>query len=333
MKVLIIGGTKFLGRALVEAALAKGHEVTLFNRGNTNPDLFPEVEKLRGNRDGELDALKGRKWDVAIDTCGYVPRIVKQSAELLADAVEHYTFISTISIYAEEAVQAAGFVDEETPLASLADETTEEVTGETYGGLKALCEKAAEAAMPGRVLQIRPGLIVGPYDPTDRYTYWAIKMARGGQFVVPPMDSLIQGIDVRDLAEWTLRLAEARQTGAYNGVGPAEKLTIGRMVEACQNVFGDQAAEVIPMTEEFLLEQGVQPWVDYPAWLPTAYVGMNTVRLEKSIASGLTHRSVETTIKDTVDWYIETRGSINDPLKTGMSDERMAELLAAQSDN
>lgn len=327
MKILIIGGTQFVGRALVEAALANGHEITLFNRGNTNPDLFPEVEKLRGNRDGELDVLRGRKWDVAIDTCGYVPRVVKQSAELLADQVEHYTFISTISVYGETAHSPDAVIDEDSELATLEDETVEQITGETYGGLKVLCERVAEAAMPGRVLQVRPGLIVGPYDPTDRYTYYMVRMARGGQFAVPPLDSPLQGIDVRDLAEWTLRMAEKRQTGIYNALNP---VSVGELIDACRAVLGDKAAEVIPMSESFLLEHGIQPWADFPAWLPASHEAMNRASNQRAVDAGMTFRSVETTVRDTLDWYIATRGSVDAPLKTGLSDERMNELIAAK---
>ena len=182
MNLLILGGTVFLGRHLVEAALARGHAVTLFNRGQHNPDLFPEVERLRGDRDGDLQALEGRRWDAVVDTCGYVPRVVRASAEMLAPNVDHYTFISSISVYADTSKPG---IDEQAPVGTLDDPTTEEVTGESYGPLKALCEQAAEAAMPGRVLNIRPGLIVGPHDPTDRFTYWVRRVAEGGEVLAP----------------------------------------------------------------------------------------------------------------------------------------------------
>ncbi len=209
MKLLVLGGTVFLGRHLVEAATARGHSVTLFNRGQHNPELYPEVEKLRGDRDSDLSALQGRRWDAVIDTCGYLPRAVRASAELLADAVDHYTFISSISVYADFHTPA---MDESAPVGTLADETVEEVTGETYGPLKALCEQAAERALPGRVLNIRPGLIVGPHDPTDRFTYWPVRVARGGEVLAPGRPHVpVQVIDGRDLAEWTVRMVEARQ--------------------------------------------------------------------------------------------------------------------------
>ncbi|MEZ4639106.1 MAG: hypothetical protein R2856_29775 [Caldilineaceae bacterium] len=175
MNLLILGGTVFLGRHLVEAALARGHEITLFNRGQHNPDLFPGVEKLRGDRDNDLAALAGRRWDAVIDTCGYIPRAVRQSAQLLADAVDHYTFVSSLSVYADFSKPG---IDESAPVGRIDDPTVEQVTGETYGPLKALCEEAAEAAMPGRVFNVRPGLIVGPNDPTDRFTYQGLHGGR-----------------------------------------------------------------------------------------------------------------------------------------------------------
>src|SRR5215213_4666302 len=173
MNLLILGGTIFLGRYLVEAALARGHQVTLFNRGQHGPELFPDVEKLRGDRDGGLDVLRGRRWDAVADTSGYLPRVVRASAELLADAVELYVFISSMSVYADFRRPN----DEDSPTAKLADESAEEATGEAYGALKALCERAAESALPGRVLNVRAGLIVGPYDPTGRFTYWTGRVA------------------------------------------------------------------------------------------------------------------------------------------------------------
>jgi 2'-hydroxyisoflavone reductase len=231
MKLLILGGTVFLGRHLTEAALAAGHDVTLFNRGQHNANLYPDLEKLRGDRDGGLDVLKGRTWDAVVDTCGYIPRLVRDSASLLSDAVDHYTFISTLSVYDDFRVRG---LREEAAVGTLDDETVEAVTGGskgTYGPLKALCEQAAEAAMPGRVLCARPGLMVGPYDPTDRFTYWPVRVARGGQVLVPPTPQApVQFIDARDLATWVMRMAEHNKTGVYNATGPAERLTFEGIV-------------------------------------------------------------------------------------------------------
>ena len=196
MKLLVLGGTKFLGRHLVEAALARGDEVTLFNRGQTNPDILPGAEKLRGERDGDLDRLRGRRWDAVVDTSGYVPRAVRASVELLADAVEFYAFISSMSVYADFREPN----DEGSKLATLEDESVEEVTGETYGALKALCERAVEEVMPGRVLAVRAGLIVGPFDPTGRFTYWTERVARGGEVLAPaPPDRQVQFVDARSV--------------------------------------------------------------------------------------------------------------------------------------
>src|SRR3954470_5339632 len=222
MKLLILGGTIFLGRYLAEAALERGHDLTLFNRGQHNSELYPDVEKLRGDRDGGLDVLRGRRWDAVVDTSGYLPRLVRASAELLADAVEHYTFISSISVYPH--FRSLG-QDESAPVGTLDNPSVEEITGESYGPLKALCEQAVEQALPGRTLVVRPGLIVGPHDPSDRFTYWVRRVAQGGELLAPAgRDWHTQIIDVRDLAEWTLRMVERRQTGVYNATGPAYDL-------------------------------------------------------------------------------------------------------------
>jgi uncharacterized protein YbjT (DUF2867 family) len=206
MDLLILGGTGFLGRHLVESALGDGHRPTLFNRGLTEAELFPEVEKIEGDREGDPSALRGRRWDAVIDTCGYVPRVVGASARLLADAVDHYTFVSSISVYSDDIASGA---DEGAPVRELPDPTVEEVTGETYGGLKALCERAAEETMPGRVLNIRPGLISGPHDPTDRFTYWPRRIAAGGEVLAPDREERkVQYIDVRDLASWIVEMSE-----------------------------------------------------------------------------------------------------------------------------
>jgi 2'-hydroxyisoflavone reductase len=324
MKILILGGTQFLGRAIAQAAQDVGHEITLFNRGSTNPDLFPAAEKLRGDRDGDLSALQGRRWDAVVDTCGYVPRHVELSARLLADAVTHYTFISSISVY-DASVHSAPRIDENSPLAALEDETVEEVTAETYSGLKVLCERAAEKAMPGRVLHVRAGLIVGPYDPTDRFTYWPVNVARGGEILAPPPGTPMQIIDVRDLAEWIIRMIEQRQTGVYNATGPDYTLEFGAMLETCRKVVGDGAAQVVAADEAFLLENEVRPWGDLPLWLSTGIQGMARVDVEKALAAGLSFRALDATIADTLAWW---RDQGNDrALKAGLTPERHAELL------
>ena len=303
MKLLLLGGTVFVGRHIVEAAQARGHEITLFTRGQSNADLFPTVEKLRGNRDGDLTALRGRRWDAVIDTCGYVPRIVRASAELLADAVDHYTFISTVSIYADFSVPR---LDESAPAGKLTDETVEAVIAdETYGPLKALCEQAVEDAMPGRSLAIRPGMIAGPYDISDRFTYWPQRVAKGGTVLAPGRpERQVQFIDVRDLAEWTLRMTEAGQTGAYNATGPDYTLTMGQLLEECRKQStGD--VNIVWGNDECLVEAGADPWVEVPLWIPESdhsLAGLLNINCEKAIASGLTFRPLAETIRDTLAW-------------------------------
>ena len=324
MKLLILGGTVFLGRHIAAAALARGHDVTLFTRGQHNPDLFPEAEKLRGDRAGDLGALAGRRWDAVIDTSGYIPRAVRRSAEALADAVEHYTFISSISVYAHPWARG---MDEGAPLATIDDPATEEVTGETYGALKALCERAAEAAMPGRVLVVRPGLIVGPHDPTDRFTYWPVRAARGGEMLAPGDPAQpVQLIDARDLAAWTLDMAERRATGTFNATGPEAPLSMEAMLEGCVAAAGS-AATLTWVEEGFLLEQGAQPWGELPLWLPSEDATLHTADVSKAVAAGLRFRSLAETARDTLDWHA-TRPA-DEPLRAGLSAEREGELLAA----
>jgi 2'-hydroxyisoflavone reductase len=327
MKLLILGGTVFLGRYLVESALERGHDVTLFNRGQHNPDLYPGVEKLRGDRNGDLAALHGRSWDAAIDTCGYVPRVVRASAELLADAVKHYTFISSISVYPQ--FKQPG-IDERAAVGTLEDPTVEEVTDATYGPLKALCEEAAEQAMPGRVLNVRPGLIVGPHDPTDRFTYWLHRVALGGEVLAPGQPGRhIQVIDVRDLAGWIVRMVEAGQSGVYNATGPDYALTIGRLLDVSRDLSGSDA-RVSWVAEDFLAEQGVGPWIELPLWIPESdpdAAGFSDVDCRKAIAAGLTFRDLTATIGDTLDW--DAARPTDREWRAGLKREREAELLRA----
>lgn len=331
MDILILGGTIFVGRHLVDVALARGHTVTLFNRGQHNPDLFGDddsgdddsvVEKLRGDRDGDLDALRGRRWDAVIDTCGYVPRIVRMSAELLAEQVNQYVFISSISAYADFSQPG---IDEHSPVGRIDDPTTEEITGETYGPLKVLCEEAAEAAMPGRVLTIRPGLIVGPHDPTDRFTYWPVRVARGGEILAPgDPDQQVQVIDVRDLAAWTIHMVEGQQMGVFNATGPDYPLTIQRLLQECQQVTANEAT-LTWVSEEFLVTEAVGAFVELPLWVPAAQAGIEQVNCQKAINAGLTFRPVAQTIQDTLAWHHSRPAEYT--LRAGLSPEREQELL------
>jgi 2'-hydroxyisoflavone reductase len=324
MKLLVLGGTVFLGRHIVDAALAHNDDVTLFNRGQHNASLYPDLEQLHGDRDGGLDALKGRTWDAVVDTCGYVPRLVGDSTRLLADAVDHYTFISSISVYKD--FWATG-IREEAAVGTLVDDTIEAVTGETYGPLKALCEQAAERAMPGRVLCVRPGLIVGPHDPTDRFTYWPMRVARGGEVLAPPTPAApVQFVDVRDLAQWVRQMAVQQKTGVYNATGPAERLTFGPFLEACTRTAGSDATFTWA-SALFLAEQQVTPWMHLPLWVPEAKQGMLQADIAKATAEGLTFRPLAETVYDTLVWAHSRPG--NHEWRAGLSPAREAEVLAA----
>ena len=323
MDILILGGTGFLGRHLVEAALGRGHRVTLFNRGIKAPDLFPEVETIEGDREADLSSLSGRRWDAAIDTCGYVPRVVRASARTLADAVDHYTFVSSISVYSDAIVPGA---NEDAPVRELPDPTVEEVTGETYGGLKALCERAVEEEMPGRVSSVRPGLISGPHDPTDRFTYWPRRIAAGGEVLAPDRPERgVQFIDVRDLAAWIIEMAAERRTGTFNATGPNHKLEMGRLLEACKAVGGD--AELIWVSEDFLEEHGVEPFTDLPLWVPREDAALLEVDCGRAIEAGLTFRSLSETIEDVLDW--DRARPVGREPAAGLTPEREQELLRA----
>ncbi|WP_246941839.1 SDR family oxidoreductase [Bacillus pinisoli] len=301
MNILILGGTKFLGRHLVQESLSRGHEVTIFTRGKTNHDLFPEVEKLTGDRDGDVSALIGRKWDAVIDTSGYVPRIVRQSADILASACNVYTFVSSISVY--EDVSNPG-VTEEADLLKLEDELVEEVTGATYGALKALCEEEVKKVFPDRHLIIRPGLIVGPHDPTDRFTYWPSRIGEGGSVLAPgEPNTPVQFIDVRDLASFIIQQLENKSIGTYHVTGPMQPLTMGEFLQECQKVLNPQA-ELIWVSKSFLDEHDVKIWTDMPLYIPLGLGmdGFSTVNLEKSRVAGLSIRPFSETIHDTYEW-------------------------------
>jgi 2'-hydroxyisoflavone reductase len=305
MKILILGGTKFLGRHLVGVALARGHEVTLFNRGITNPNLFPNLETIIGDRGQDIEKLSDREWDTVIDVAGYVPRIVRLSAQALEKSVKRCVFISSISVYADFKKAS---MDESYPVGKLEDETIEEVNGETYGPLKALCEKTVQEIYGDRALIIRPGLIVGPHDPTDRFTYWPMRVKRGGDMITPDKPQTpIQIIDVRDLSEFIIKLIEDNASGIYNATGPDYELMMGEFLEACKRVSGS-VATFHWASVEFLQEHEVAPWSDMPVWIPDTEedAGFSRVDISKAINAGLRFRPLEETIRDTINWA-ETR--------------------------
>ncbi len=330
MHLLILGGTLFAGREIVEAALTRGHRVTLFHRGTTNAALFPEAEHLLGDRDGGLGILDGRRFDAVIDTCGYLPRIVRASAQKLSRAVAHYTFISSVSVYADHSTPGT---DESSAVGTIDDPADETFNGETYGPLKALCERAVDDTFSGSVLHIRPGLIVGPHDPTDRLTWWTRRIAAGGEVLAPGDPAArVQMIDARDLAQWTVRMVEAHATGVFNALGPATPLTLGRVLESCRSVVGGDA-RLTWVAESFLLERGFAPWTELPVWVPAAMAGFMRVDASRAHAAGLTFRPVEETIRDLRAWDvstpIETRPKKPGlPFTVGMAPQREAELLA-----
>ena len=318
MRVLVLGGTLFVGRHLVEAALERGHEVTLFNRGQTDPELYPDVETLRGDRDaGDLGGLRRRSWDAVLDTSARVPRWVRDAAGVLADRVEHYTFVSSISVYADTSRPGT---DETAPVHTLADETVEEITTpEVYGALKVCCERAAEEAMPGRVLSVRAGLIVGPYDPSGRFTYWVYRIARGGDVLAPePRDQPVQLVHGRDLADWMLAMAERRETGVLNATGPERPLTMEGLLEAIRAESGSHA-ELTWTDERLLVQRGVEEWSDLPLWLapgthPESAAFM-AVDVSRALAAGLRFRPLAETIRDTLTGAEPTPGAGLDPAR------------------
>ncbi len=333
LKLLVLGGTGFLGPATVNAALARGHAVTIFHRGKTRPGMFQDkVTEVNGDRDpqkGEgLKALEGGGWDAVIDNSGYYPRIVKASAELLASRADQYVYISSISCYKEPSPMNGG---EDSPLATLADPTVETMGKqfENYGGLKALCEQAVEAAMPGKATIVRPGYIVGPDDPTGRFTWWPVRADKGGEMAVPgaPTDP-IQIIDVRDLGEWLVRLCEIKAFGAFNACGPAKKLAMGEMVAACVKAAGKKPALTwIPAS--FVAKQ---EGVEFPIWAPFEgdTKGFHTWKNDKAIKAGLRFRPVEQTVKDTLAWFKTQEGVEKGRTRlAGPTAEQEAKLLAA----
>jgi 2'-hydroxyisoflavone reductase len=327
MKILILGGTAFLGPQIVESAVARGHVLTLFNRGKTNPGLFPDIEKLHGDRDGDLKSLEGRKWDAVVDTSGFVPRIVTMSATLLAPNVKQYVFISTISVFGEGLKPGTA---EDGRIATMPDETNEEVV-KYYGALKALCEKAADKAMSGRAWIVRPGLIVGPGDKSDRYTYWPVRIAKGGEVLAPGDGSdPVQYIDVRDLAAFIVQGVERDLTGTYNATGPATKLTMKQLLDGIKKGTGGDA-KFTWVSTEFLEAQKVAPWSDLPVWVPSqnGEEGFTQISCAKAIAAGLTFRPVATTAKDTLAWYKTLPADRRGKLGAGISADKEKELLAA----
>ena len=334
MKLLILGGTRFLGRHLAEQALAQGHAVTLMHRGRSGPGLFPRAEHRIADRDGDLAALAHGEWDSAIDTSAYVPRQVRAVAARLAGRVGQYQLVSSISVYAD--INAGG-VDEDAALQVLPEPLTEAVTSATYGSLKVLCEQAALEGFGGRCLISRPGLLVGPHDPTGRFSWWVQRLQRGATVLAPGDPATpVQLVDARDAAAWMLLQATRRTTGVFNLCGPKQPLTMGGLLKAACDTL-NPAAQLQWVDEKFLLDAGVAPWSDLPLWLPRAQAGLHRVNIARALASGLLCRPLAATLGDTAQWL---QSSVPSPAAAaatavasrpavGLAPEREAALLQA----
>ena len=324
MQILVLGGTQFLGRHVVDVALERGHSVTLFNRGQTRPELYPEVEKLRGDRDGDLEAVAGRSFDAVVDTSGYLPRVVSATIDALGD-VGHYSFVSSVSVYASLSEPAS----EDAPTAEL-EEETEEYRSAAYGPLKALCEAVVRARYPGAFVP-RPGLIVGPWDPTGRFTYWPKRFLDPGPVLAPaPESAAVQVIDVRDLAAWIVDAGERNLAGTYNAVAPPTTRT--DLIETCRVSAGSEA-EIVWVDPDFLAEQGVGEWMELPLWLhDPAYASMLTTPVERALAAGLTIRPLVETVAATLEWIASGNDDPADPRPAGLARDKEQRVLEAWAD-
>jgi len=339
MKVLILGGTRFLGKALVEEGLKRGHEITLFNRGN-NKEVFTEVEQLIGDRDGDVSQLENRKWDVVMDTCGFAPHQMKKIAAVLGKTIEHYTYISSISVYKD---WVPFNISEDYHLQSIPHDRLKDILKdveegrispyEHYGALKVLCEAEAEKYWPGRVLHIRAGQLVGPFDYTDRLPYWVQRVEEGGKIVVPGRpERPIQLLDVRDIATWVFDMVQKRKAGTFNVTGPEYELTMEELLNTCK-VVTNSDAEFVWVDEQFALDHKVQPWSQMPLWIPEQYPlegetepWKMSISIKKALHAGLSFRPLEETIHDVYQWE---RGRQDSKRKTGISHEKEQQLLDA----
>lgn len=327
LNILILGGTGFIGPHMVREALRRGHSVTLFNRGRTNPGLFPDLETITGNRGGDLDMLHGRSWDAVIDNSGYVPRHVQNSARALANSTSHYLYVSTISTYASWAQPN----DEDSELATIDDESIEEVTGESYGPLKVLCEKRASAEIDSdRLTILRPTYICGPGDHTDRFSYWPVRTMRGGEMLWPGSPAhTIQIIDVRDLANFVVDCLERRIMGIYNTVTPIGSYTMGDLLEDSQAVTAS-GVDPVWVDEAFVEAEGLMDKGGLPIWHPGVgeYAAMSSISGERARAAGLRNRPVRETIRDLTTWWKTLPDRRTKQLRAGLSAKREAELIA-----
>jgi 2'-hydroxyisoflavone reductase len=329
LKILILGGTGFLGPHTVNAALARGHEITLFNRGKSDPDLFPELETITGDRlSDDINQLANRHWDWVIDTSAYFPRAVNRALQVLKNNIGQYMLVSTISVYADFSQPN---MDETAAVGMLDNPHTEEITGNTYGPLKALCEQAAEEQLPGRVCTIRPGLIVGPRDKTDRFTYWPVRFKRGGQVLAPgDGQDYIQFIDVRDLAEWMIHCAENQVNGIFNAQTNGRDFTMSKLLNSCVETLNPDA-QLNWVDSDFLEQHQVAPWRDMPVWIPAKgeYAGSGTMSAKKAHANGLKERPLKQIIADCYQWFSRLPTERQTQLRAGLAVDKETQVLAA----
>jgi 2'-hydroxyisoflavone reductase len=326
--LLILGGTSFIGPHLTREALRLNWQVTHFNRGKTaGPGSVPAgVETLIGDRKGQLDSLRGRTWDVVIDDSGYIPKYVKMSAELLAPNVGYCLYISSISAYASFAEPN----DEDSPTGKLSDPDIEEITGGTYGPMKALCEQYSAQAFKGRVAVVRPGYIVGPLDPTDRFTYWPVRASKGGEMLAPgtPHDP-VQVIDVRDLSAWIMKLVEARANGTFNAVSPPGAFTMGDLINISLKASPDAGTKATWVSEDFLAAHWKPDDLDLPPWSPTKgdMAGASLISMKRAAKTGLRSRPLQETVRDTLAWFQTLPADRQAKLKAGLASDKEADTL------
>lgn len=324
MDILIIGGTNFLGPAIVDAALDRGHRLTIFNRGMSQPGFQANADLIHGDRETDLQRLANRQWDAVIDTCGYLPRLVALSARALRGQVERYVFISTLSVYPPHGEANR---DESAQVLTLPDPRGEDITGDTYGPLKVLCERAAQAHFPDTALVIRAGLIVGPRDPSNRFTYWVTRAAKGGPAIAPLARQPIQFIDARDLAAFTLQLLESGRAGIYNVTGPADRMTFGGLLALANRALNTDT-QFRHCSDEFLRENGIGEFMELPLWINQELAeSFMTFRINKAIDAGLRFRALGETIRDTWEWA--RRQPAEAPKPANLPTEKEAELLMA----
>jgi len=339
LKILVLGGTGLIGPPMVEYALARGHEVTLFNRGKTNTQLFPDVERIKGDRNDDLSGLEkavadGRRWDAVIDNTASIPRWVTESAGLLADAADLYLYTSSISAYADSSVPGA---DETAALGQISAEnealvvTTKDITGENYGPLKARCEEEARKAFPDAAIVVRPGLIVGPGDYSDRFTYWPVRITRGGEVMAPGNpDDPVQFIDCRDLGEWYIRLVESKAVGTYNGTGPRSPMSVAGMLYGIRATV-DNEISFTWVDADFLEKHDVQAWMHMTVWVPPVgeYAGFAASGIQRALDAGLTFRPLADTATATMAYWSSLPEDRRAEPRAGLPAEKEAEVLAA----